>query len=223
MNRNIIIKYITANNIDCKLYYFDKYKIPYSILRNITMHKSEKLNIRVEIFNIKRQKSYGLLYGLCNEIGQIMENKNEYDYIFCAPTICAILILLFRYKNKTVIIFPYLCNTIIKFSCLQLISIVNDLKRIFNTSIEFDFSYMEDYNSGIDKFYTYLHNIIKYKYAKILCIAQEHYNNINNTIYISEQIRDYKMRLTNIVNKEDYINCKNIYNLPIIYQIINRS
>ena len=215
-----IIKYIMDNDIDSKLYYFDKYRIPQSILRNITMYKSEELNFRIEIFNIKRQKTYGLLYGLCNEIGSSMDNDN-YDYIFCAPKICSILIAFFRFNNKTIIIFPYL-SVEPEYGITHLTNIINDLMRVFNKNIQFDMSYMEDYNSGIDRMFIYLHNIINCEDARILCIMDDQYNNNNTRLFVSDQIRDYKMKIKNIVNKETTIECKNIYNYPIIYQIINR-
>ena len=60
---NNIIKYITANNIDTKLYYFDKYTVPKSIMRNVTMHKSHKLNIKMSLRTTKlsRIQSYSNL------------------------------------------------------------------------------------------------------------------------------------------------------------------
>ena len=214
-----IIKYIMDNEIDSKLYYFDKYRIPQSILRNVTIYKSEKLNFRIEIFNIKRQRTHGLLYGLCNEIGSSM--NDDYDYIFCAPKICSILIAFFRFNNKTIIIFPYLSINP-EYGITHLTNITNDLIRVFKKNIQFDMSYMEDYNSGIDRMFIYLHNIIDCHDARILCIMDVQYNNNNTRLFISDQTRNYKINIINIKNKETIIECKNTYNYPIIYQIMNR-
>jgi hypothetical protein len=43
-----------------------------------------------------------------------------------------------------------------------------------------------------------------------------------HNFFVSDQIRDYKMKIKNMVNKETIIECKNTYNYSIIYQIINR-
>ena len=94
--------------------------------------------------------------------------------------------------------------------------------RVFNKNIQFDMSYMKDYNSGIDRMFIYLHNIINCENARILCIMDDQYNNNNTQLFVSDQIRDYKMKIKNMVNKETIIECKNTYNYPIIYQIINR-
>lgn len=218
MSRDII-KYIESNSINPIIYYYDK--IPLSIWKNISIQKSKYIYISVECYNIKKPKTNGLLYGYINEIAEIINNIIIFDYIFCAPTIFAILLCLFRFKNTRIILFPYLLTTSMKYDYYQLLNIINDLKKIFNNDIDFDFTYIHDYiNINGLNFYKYIYNIVDFNYCSILCITEETYNMYNTHIYISKQQRDYNMKLRNIINEDINIKCNYIYNFPIIHQII---
>jgi hypothetical protein len=84
----------------------------------MSIQNSNIFNIRIEILNIKKPKTNGLLYGIIKEISDNYK-YNNFKYIFCAPTICSILLCLFRFNNCKVIIFPYLCKNI-NHTCNQL-------------------------------------------------------------------------------------------------------
>jgi hypothetical protein len=200
------------------------------------MIKENYYNITIELFDIMRQKSNGMLYGVCREIGEKLNYSNNYNYIFCAPTICSILICLFQFKNMKIIIFPYLSLTKIKYNYNQLSYIINQIKNIFNLNNEVDLSFMKDYNEDpnntivFDKkynfknMYMYLYNVIKNNYnVNALCVIEELYNNNYTDINISKQLRNMDMQLCDLFNKNIFIRLKNNYNLPIIHQIVENT
>jgi hypothetical protein len=228
MNKTQIINEITIYKKNITQYYFDGCTIPDSLMKYLrinTYYMKNCFNIRLELFNIKKQKTNGLLYGVCHETGDKMKVfKTEYDYIFCAPSICSILLCLFRFNNCKIYLFPYLSRTKVKYSCKQLRNIIEDLKDKFNKiDIEFDLSFMEDYTGGFEKLFTYLYIVIKnINNCKALCVLEELYNEQTTSLFISSQIRDIDMSLCNIANQDITIECKNKYNLPIVHQIIDR-
>jgi hypothetical protein len=241
MIKQKIIQELNVSKANIIPYYFDNTKIPKSIQKYLNMSPiriENYYNITFEIFDIKKQKSNGLLFGICSEIGEKLKILNiNYNYIFSAPSLCSIIIALFRFTNSKIIIFPYLSLTKIKYNYNQLLYITKQLKKIFNlTNIEIDLSFMEDYiddENNIYRFnnkynfmniYMYLYNVIKNKYnCNVLCIIEELYNDNNTNIYLCKQKRDNHMNLCNIDDTNIIINLINKYNLPIIHQIIENT
>lgn len=241
MIKQKIIQELNVSKANVIPYYFNNTKIPKSIQKYLNMSPiriENYYNITIEIFDIKKQKSNGLLFGICSEIGEKLKILNiNYNYIFCAPSICSIIIALFRFTNSKIIIFPYLSLTKIKYNYNQLLYITKQLKKIFNlTNIEIDLTFMEDYiddENNIYRFnnkyyfmntYMYLYNVIKNNYnCNILCIIEELYNDNNTNIYLCKQKRDNHMNLCNINDTNIIINLINKYNLPIIHQIIENT
>jgi hypothetical protein len=239
MIKENIIKQLNISKANIIPYYYENKSIPKSIQKYININamiKENYYNITIELFDIMRQKSNGMLYGVCREIGEKLNYSNNYNYIFCAPTICSILICLFQFKNMKIIIFPYLSLTKIKYNYNQLSYIINQIKNIFNLNNEVDLSFMKDYNEdpnntivfnkkyNFKNMYMYLYNVIKNNYnVNALCVIEELYNDNYTDINISKQLRNMEMQLCDSFNKNIFIRLKNNYNLPIIHQIVENT
>lgn len=219
-------------------YYFESNSIPNSIQKyiNITkMMKENYYNITIELYDIVRQKSNGILYGVCREISEKIKN-NDYNYVFCAPTICSILICLFRFNNTRIIIFPYLSLTKVKYNRKQLQEIISNIINVFKLTIYVDFRFMEDYIEDANNIivfskkynykniYLYLYNVIKNIInPKVLCVMEEQYNDYKTNISIIKHIRDIDMILCDSFNQSIIMNLEKKYNLPIVHQIIENT
>jgi len=234
MIKQKIVQELNVNKANIIPYYFDNTKIPKSIQKYININalrKENYYNITIEIFDIKKQKSNGLLYGICNEIGEKLKTlNNNYNYIFCAPTICSIIIALFRFTATKIIIFPYLSVTKIKYTYNQLLYIISEIKNQFNLNIDYDLTFMKDYIEDSNNTFNfnnkfnfknawmYLYNVIKNNYkCNVLCIIEEFYNETNTCMYYCNQIRDMDMNMCNKIDNNIIIN------LPIIHQIIENT
>jgi hypothetical protein len=237
MIKQQILYQLNAIKANILPYYFEYNSIPNSIQKyiNITrIMKENEYNITIELYDIVRQKSNGNLYGVCREIAENIKNNNHYNYIFCAPTICSILICLFRFNNIRIIIFPYLSLTKVKYNAKQLQKIISNIINVFKLNIQIDLSFMEDYiedNNNIIVFskkynyknmYMYLYNVIKNIInPNVLCVMEEQYNDYKTNINIMKHIRNINMQLCKYSNQTIIINLQKIYNLPIIHQIID--